>query len=153
MNAVLRPHRSLSPAGFFLLMAVVIGVAFSSGMFYLLVGAWPVLIFMLVDAALVFLAFRLSYAQARAREHVRVTPSLVHVMRRCAQGREAHWTMTPAWARVSITRPITHDSQVELSQSGRCLVLGAFLSPDERGAFADALKAALSATREPRPIN
>ena len=40
-DAVLRPYRSLSPAGFWLLMAAIAGVSFTAGIAFFLAGAWP----------------------------------------------------------------------------------------------------------------
>jgi len=41
-RAVLTPHRSLSPTGFLILMSVLSGISFVSGIVFLTMGAWPV---------------------------------------------------------------------------------------------------------------
>ena len=74
-SAVLTPHRSLSPAGFLLFMLVLGGISFTTGMVFLLAGAWPVFGFFGLDVLLVYWAFRLNYRSARAYEQVIVTPS------------------------------------------------------------------------------
>ncbi|MCY4190056.1 MAG: DUF2244 domain-containing protein [Rhodospirillaceae bacterium] len=53
----------------------------------------------------------------------------------------------PWWVRVSIPRPVEHESRLVLSSHGQSLVVGAFLSPDERGEMADALEDALCQLR------
>src|SRR3546814_13731168 len=68
--AELKPHRSLGPRGFAILMAVVAGVNFAAGALFWAKGAWPVFGFCGLDVAAVFLAFRYNYRQARAREYL-----------------------------------------------------------------------------------
>jgi uncharacterized membrane protein len=52
LHVILRPHRSLSPTGFWILMGVLAGVSFSAGTVFWLLGAWPVIGFMGLDVAL-----------------------------------------------------------------------------------------------------
>ncbi|HET8726317.1 MAG TPA: DUF2244 domain-containing protein, partial [Alphaproteobacteria bacterium] len=47
------------------------------------------------------------------------------------------------WLRVSMDDPPGHESQVILSSHGQSLVVGAFLTPEERLDFARALRSAL----------
>lgn len=149
-DAVLRPNRSLTNVGFWALMGAVLVMSFSAGLFYVAIGAWPVLGFFGLDVAAIWLAFRLSYRQGRLAETVRVTAARTDVRRVHPSGHVTHWSTPTAWARVSIDRPVRHDSQVRLRAHGRTLVLGAFLAPDERGTFADALAHAIAAAREER---
>ena len=146
-DAVLYPNRSLPNAGFTAVMAVVIGANFLFGTYFYAIGAWPVIGFCGLDVFLVWLAFKLSYRQGRLRERVRVTGDEMWVSRVLPSGHEARWRLQPAWTRVAIDRPIAHESQVRVSSKGETLILGAFLSPAERGRFADALAAALGRTR------
>src|SRR5580693_5356740 len=77
--ARLTPHRSLSRAGFLLLMAVLGGVSFAAGMVFLMLGAWPVFGFFGLDVLLVYWAFRANYRAAAAHEEVTVTASELRV--------------------------------------------------------------------------
>jgi uncharacterized membrane protein len=146
-DAVLTPHRSLSPFGFFLLMSAVALVGFSMGVGFLLLGAWPVFGFCGVEIGLFYLLFRLNYRSARMFEHVRLTPALLTVERHDTRGRVSRWTFQPYWLRVSMDDPPQHDSRVILSSHGRTLAVGSFLGPEERLDFARALDAALARAR------
>jgi uncharacterized membrane protein len=97
-----------------------------------------------LDILLVWLAFRLSYRQGRLKERVRLTPGEMLVSRTLPSGHEARWRLDPSRTRVAIDRPVGHESQVRVMSKGRILILGSFLSPEERGEFAQALRAALS---------
>src|SRR5712671_3378683 len=80
-DAVLQPHRSLSPTGFWILMAAVTGLSFAAGIAFLLMGAWPIFGFFGLDVALLYLAFRLNYRSGRLVETVRLTDRQLTVRR------------------------------------------------------------------------
>ena len=146
-DAVLYPNRSLPNAGFLAVMAVVIGANILFGVYFYAIGAWPVIGFCGFDVFLVWLAFKLSYRQGRLRERVRVSDEAMWVSRILPSGHEARWRLQPAWTRVAIDQPVEHESQVRVTSKGETLILGAFLSPEERGRFADALAGALGKAR------
>lgn len=148
-DAVLQPHRSLSPQGFIVLMVVVGLVGFVSGMVFVMAGAWPVLGFFLLDFVLIYLAFRLNYRSARAYETVRLTEDTLMVERVSPGGKVQKWRFQPYWLRVDMEDPPHHDSALVLSSHGRSLVIGDFLTPEERLELADALRTALLKLREP----
>ena len=99
-SAVLTPHRSLSPAGFLIFMAVLGGISFVTGMVFLIAGAWPVFGFFGLDVLLVYWAFRLNYRSAQAYEQVTVTPSELTVRKVSHRGRVREWTLNPVWVRL-----------------------------------------------------
>lgn len=146
-DAVLFPHRSLPNSGFIVVMSIVIGVNLTLGLYFFAIGAWPVLGFCGLDIFFVWLAFKLSYRQGRLHERVRVTPDEMWVSRVLPSGHESRWRLQPFWTDVKIDRPVEHESQVRIISKGRTLILGSFLSPEERGEFADALSAALGRLR------
>lgn len=141
-EALLYPNRSLPNAGFIAVMAIVIAVNLTLGVFFFSLGAWPVLGFCGLDILLVWLAFKLSYRQGRLHERVRLSPDALWVSRVLPSGHETRWRLHPFWTDIAIDRPARHESQLRLISKGRCLILGSFLSPEERAAFADTLAAA-----------
>lgn len=142
-DAVLYPNRSLPNAGFIAVMSVVIAANFFFGVYFYAMGAWPVIGFCGLDVFAVWLAFKLSYRQGRLRERVRITENDMWVARVLPSGHETRWRLQPFWTRVSIDRPVGHESQIKVTSRGETLILGAFLSPEERGRFAEALSGAL----------
>jgi uncharacterized membrane protein len=152
-SAVITPHRSLSSTGFLLLMALIGSVSFAGGMFFYLLGAWPVVGFLGLDVLLVYIAFRVSYRTAAAFEQVTVTPSELRVRRVTHRGRVSEWTLNPLWTQLDRE---THEDfglqRLFLVSRGRKLAVAGFLSPKERESFAAALSAALGeARRGPTP--
>ena len=70
-SAIITPHRSLSGAGFVVVMALVGGLSFIGGLFFFWLGAWPVIGFLGLDVVLVYWAFRANYRAAAAFEEIR----------------------------------------------------------------------------------
>ncbi|MEL6506663.1 MAG: DUF2244 domain-containing protein [Pseudomonadota bacterium] len=150
-DALLYPNRSLPNRGFVVLMAVVIGVNVCMGILFTMQGAWPVLVFGGLDILLVWFAFKTSYAQGRLHERVRVTADEIVVSRVLPSGHEMRWSLQPFWTDLQIDDPVRHESQLCLRTKGKVLILGAFLSPDERLAFAKRLETALIEARSTYP--
>jgi uncharacterized membrane protein len=151
-DAVLQPHRSLSRSGFLTLMAAVVVISFTAGVAFMMMGAWPVFGFFGLDAALVFLAFKINYRSARMYETVRLTEEKLTVVRVNSSGRVQRWSFQPYWLRVNMDDPPREDSKLVLTSHGKSLVIGSFLSPDERIEFARALESELHKLREPPPF-
>ena len=97
-----------------------------------------------LDVFLVWLAFRLSYRQGRLHERVRIADGDMLVSRVLPSGHESRWRIEPFWARIVIDNPGAHEARVRVMSKGRSLVLGSFLSPDERVSFGEALREALA---------
>lgn len=148
---VLHPHRSLSPRGFMIVMALVAGVSFVAGVMFVMMGAWPVTGFFGLDVALIYFAFRLNYRSGRLYEVVNLSPDALALTRVHPSGRKERFEFNPYWARVRLTtdRPDGRTS-LRLMAQGKEVLFGQFLTDDERRGFADALTNALIASRSSR---
>ena len=143
-SAIITPHRSLSAKGFVAVMALVGGMSFAGGLFFFLLGAWPVVGFLGLDVLLVYWAFKANYRAAAAHEEVTVTPSELRVRRVSHRGKVAEWTLNPLWTQ--LVRDVHEDFGLQhlyLVSRGRKLPIAGFLSPPERESFAAALSSAL----------
>lgn len=150
-DAVLYPHRSLSPRGFWILMALVSAVSFAAGIAFFLVGAWPVFGFFGLDVLLIFLAFRLSYRAARMMERVKLSADSLQIERVSPYGQVRRWSFQPYWVRVGLEDPPQAGSVVTIASHGRSVGVGSFLVPGEKAEFASALRAALQSARRMEP--
>lgn len=147
-DATLHPNRSLNMFGFRMLMAVAGISMLIVGVLFMVAGAWPVFGFCGLEFVLLYGAFRLNYRAARSYERVRLTEDRLEVRRYSPRGEVGRWEFEPTWLQVSLDNPPRHDSQITLRSHGRSLVIGRFLSPDERLDFARALHAAMRSWRE-----
>ncbi|MEQ9518161.1 MAG: DUF2244 domain-containing protein [Parvibaculum sp.] len=146
-DALLEPHRSLTPHGFLIVMIIIAGVSFMAGLGFLLMGAWPVFGFFGLDVALIYYAFNRSYQDARARETIQLSDNQLKVRKVDAKGRVAAWMLTPYWTRVEIETIDEDEVSVQLRSHGRSLTVAHFLSPPEKLEFGSALMEALSRHR------
>jgi uncharacterized membrane protein len=100
-----------------------------------------------LDVGLVYLAFRLSYRQARQREELILTDDQLTVDRISIYGERRRWQFQPFWLRVNFEEKDEDTNRLVLTSHGRSLVVGSFLGPAERRSVAKQLVAALSRWR------
>jgi uncharacterized membrane protein len=147
-SAMLTPHRSLNRTGFLVLMAFLSVVSFAAGVAFLMLGAWPVFGFFGLDVLAVYIAFRVNFARATAREEISVTPATLHVKRVDHQGTVSEWSFNPLW--VTLDKQVHEEYGLErlsLVSKGKRLTIASFLGPDEKASFAKALTAALATAK------
>jgi uncharacterized membrane protein len=150
LDAVLTPTRSLSRAGLYVLLAVLGAFNGILGVLFLIIGATPVPIFLGLDFLGVLIAFQVSYRQARLRERVQVSADEITVSQEIGQRRRTLWRSPTAFTGVSVEARGQPETRVTLRLSGRSLVVGGQVSPQERTAFAEALEAAIRRARAER---
>jgi uncharacterized membrane protein len=152
-SARLTPYRSLGPGGFAVLMGAMCAVSFVGGVAFWMIGAWPVVGFFGLDVLVVWIAFRLSYRQARAVEEVHVSVTDIRLVRTSAAGRVTEVHLNPAWARLDVRR-VEDEGVVGLAlvSHGRSETVGSFLNPPDRESFAEALGRALATARRGGPM-
>jgi uncharacterized membrane protein len=146
-DVVLRPHRSLSPVGFAVIMGILSIWSFVGGLVFWLKGAWPVIGFLGIDIALVYWAFRASYGQGRVAERLRLADGTLTVWRLDKRGAEERFAFPSYWLRVTLEEDQNGPGQLLLSSHGRHVSVGSFLAPDERAELARELSAALREAR------
>jgi uncharacterized membrane protein len=144
-SATISPHRSLAPAGFAILLGVVALFNLTGGVVFWYVGAWPVVGFMGLDVALVWLALRWSYRRGLRHENLTVTGSELQLSR----FDDDRLLETVTFPRGFVHVDIEHDSDRDLTgrlllrSRGRAYEIGSFLGARERLALAQALQTAL----------
>ncbi|MGQ0675105.1 MAG: DUF2244 domain-containing protein [Rhodospirillales bacterium] len=146
-DARLRPHRSLSDAGFRWLMAALAAAFLGVGAAFFAAGAWPVIGFCGLELALVYLFFRLNFRDLGRYETIRLTQTELEVRRVAPDGSAERASFQPYWLKVAIENAPGRSSRLVLSSHGRALDVGSFLAPEEREELARALADALARQR------
>ena len=146
-TAVLTPHRSLGPKGFMVLMCAICLVSFGTGTLFYLLGAWPVIGFMGLDVALIYVAFKLNFRALRLYETVDLTQEALTVTRVPPSGKAQSWSFNPYWVRLALVPRVGRSTELSLASHGHRLVFASFLTDSEREDFAQALSSALSASK------
>lgn len=143
----LTPHRSLSRRGFLILMMAVCTISFAAGLAFYLAGAWPVVGFLGLDVALIYVAFRINYRRARTFETLRLSRNNLLVEHVNHWGQKRTWHFQPYWLQVLLDEPAAGDSRLVLRSHGQSLEIAGFLPPAERSDLAHALRTALAQVR------
>ncbi|UUX52152.1 DUF2244 domain-containing protein [Nisaea acidiphila] len=146
-DAVLYPHRSLSPTGFLILMLAIAACSTAIGIVFWIAGAWPVVGFLGLDVLLIYIAFRLSYRDARRYETLHLTRERLSVERFVRGRRVLQKNLQPYWLNVLVEEERSGANRLILRSHGQTLEIGAFLSPPEKTDLADNLRSALAALR------
>ncbi len=142
-DARLHPHKSLSQAGFRVLMAVLAAAFLGVGAVFFLAGAWPVIGLCGLELVLVYLFFRLNFRDLRRYETIRLTDTELEVRRVAPDGSAERISFQPYWLKVTIETAPGRSSRLVLSSHGRTLDVGSFLAPEEREDLARAINNAL----------
>ncbi len=147
-KALLLPHRSLGRLGFTILMAALLFGWVVTGIIFLTHGAWPVFGFFGLDVLGVYIAFRLNYRAARAREEVSMSRTSLDIRKTAPSGRSEQHHFNPFWARFAVSR------HAEIGITGMAVVsrekavsIGSFLNADDRESFATAFSRALATAK------
>ena len=147
-SALLTPHRSLNRTVFLLVMAFLSLISFAAGIAFLLMGAWPVFGFFGLDLLAIYIAFRINFRRANAREEISVTPSELRLRRISHRGQVMEWVLNPLWVQLD---QISHEEfgieRLYLVSRGRRVSVGSFLGPEEKASFSKALRAGIAAAR------
>lgn len=149
--ARLTPHRSLGARGFRILMAATFVATAALSLPFFLLRAWPIVGFLGLDVAAIYLAFRLNYRAARAYEDFRLTYYELAVSRANPAGRRREWRFAPAFVRFEREDHVEFGPQrLSLVSRGRRLDVARFLGPDEKAEFATRFSRALAIAKRGR---
>ena len=144
-EALLTPHRSLGRTGFMLIMGALLFSWAVTGAIFLSYGAWPVFGFFGLDVIGLYIAFRLNYRAARAREEVSISRTALDIRKVAPSGKAEAHHFNPFWARFSVARHSEIGiTGMEVEGQGDRVAIGSFLNPDDRESFAAAFSRALS---------
>lgn len=142
------PHRSMTPRAFYVFIVAFCVAQLIFALPFLVMGAWPVAGFMGLDALALWIAFRISFRDARAYETLDVTPLELVFAKVAASGRRREWRFNPSWVRLEQQ---VHEEfgtlSVALVFRGEMVEVGSFLGPDQKAELARDLARALAAAR------
>jgi uncharacterized membrane protein len=147
-RALLKPHRSLGRTGFLILMGALGFGWLATSIIFLVHGAWPVFGFCGLDMLGVYIAFRLNYRAARAREEVTLSRTLLDIRKIAPSGKSEAHSFNPFWTRFSISRHSEIGiTQMAVTSRNETVAIGGFLNPDDRESFATAFQRALATAK------
>ncbi|MCD2178988.1 DUF2244 domain-containing protein [Rhizobium sp. C1] len=143
------PHRSLGRKGFRILFAITSALSLVHVLFFMTVGAWPIMLFFGLDFVLLYGAFWLNYRAALAREQIRLSRLDLTIRKIAPNGlvREARYN--PFWTKLKIARhPEIGITSMRVAGQGRETPFGEFLYPEARERLASELTQALATVKQ-----
>ena len=150
MDAVITPHRSLSPRGAMALIGAVTVFDALMALIFVAVGAAPIPIFLGIGLFAMVVALVASQRAAVRRERILVSAAEVRVVKQERGGERLVWVSPTVFTRVSFSDEERDDqAALRLHLSDRALPVAQALSRRERREFARALEAAIRRASAP----
>ncbi len=142
----LRPNRSLSREGLATIIAIVAGLNLVAGLFFWIVGAWPIVGFMGLDVALVWWALRRNWFEGESFEQISITGDEVTLLRKPWRGAPTSRHFNRRWLRVDLEFDEARElvGRLYLAYRGKRHEIGSFLGAEDRQSLAKALRQAIA---------
>jgi uncharacterized membrane protein len=148
-EALIVPHRSLSPNGVRWLLGGIAGLTTLIALRFWLLGAWPVMGFSVIEIGIAVGLVSLNVRRARSSERVLLNTDTVRVVRTDPSGLTRESTLSAAWLNVVLEENPASVSKLLLSTRNQREEIGAALGEAEKLDLARALRAALHKLRHP----
>ena len=148
-EAVIVPHRSLSPRGVAALVAVVAALSLLTVRRFWLIGARPVAAFSVGEVGLFALLLRLNTVRARASEMLLLTAEQMRIVRTDFRGRREEHKLPGAWLHVVMRERAGSVPALLLATRGHEIEVAKSLGEAEKRDLETALREALDRVRHP----
>jgi len=135
----LTPNRSLGRRDAARVLLAVGAVFVLLGARLWVLGAWPVVPFMVIDLALLWWAFGASRRSGAAFETLRLDDAALHIRTVTHRGTERRVALEPYWTRVQLERVSDLENRLWLACRGQRVRVAECLSPTERVAVHDVI--------------
>ena len=146
--AELTPHRSLTPRGLRIVIALVIALAALPGLIFFSLGAWPVVGFMGLDVIAIAFALRTAMRREKRREQLTLWSDRLELVATDIKGVVAKSQFSPKTVRLVIDRDFNErTTALRLRTTKGETEIGAFLTQDDKSSLAKAFGTALRKAR------
>lgn len=149
-EAVIRPHRSLSPRGlWWLLAAIAVAGGLIAARFWM-IGAWPVIGFCALEIGLAGLLLYLNHRSARAQEKVLLHGDRLRLVTIGPSGVTSERSLPSAWLTIRLEEHPQRTLRLLACTRTAHAEIGTALGEVEKRDLAHALRSALHAARHPQ---
>lgn len=152
-QAVLEPNTPLSGRRITFVAIGLATISFGAGTVFVILGAWPVVPFLGLDIALLIWALRANARAAKRSERITITTENFFLERFSSNGKRERAELPAYFLRVEHDDPGRLGAELAVvdgrNTARKRLVVGSFLSPDDKATLADALREALHRLRNP----
>ena len=147
-SRVLRPHRSSSERAIKIVTGFVLCLFIPTGTIFLINGAWPVFGFMGLEVGALIFALRYNHKVGSAFEAITISDKEFRLSRVDHWGKRSHWSFQAQWLRVRVDAT---SKQLIAGIHGRHVVIGKFLTSDERESLCEILQSEIRRLNNPIP--
>ena len=140
LNIKVYPNNSLSPKGFVLLMIFITIPCIFIGVMFLYMGAWPVLGFMGLEIALIFIFFKILFHKNSFYEHIILDKNKFNISYNHNKKTINTIVLEPTWLQVKINHT---NKSLAITTHGKTIELGKCLALEEKIKLAEAIRKGL----------
>nr|WP_294524962.1 DUF2244 domain-containing protein [uncultured Rhodopila sp.] len=145
-EALIVPYRSMTPRSAAILAGFLVALSLTIALRFVLLGAWPVLAFSVLEVPLLGLLLAINIRRARTSELILLDRLTLTVTRTDPAGRRQSLSLPAAWLQVNLEAG-AGGSRLMLSSRGRGSEVGAFLHEPDRALLFEALRSAMHDSR------
>ena len=143
LDLKLRPHRSLKRAHFEKLCLFLVIICGLASIRFWIVGAWPVILFLVIDVFAIWLAFTINYRRGQVFETVQLSDTDLIIAHSDAHSNISTWRFEPYWVKVALTPHGADNNILLISLHDKVVSIGAFLLPNDRRNIALEIESAI----------
>nr|WP_294503746.1 DUF2244 domain-containing protein [uncultured Rhodopila sp.] len=145
-EALIVPYRSMTPRSAAILAGTLVALSLIIALRFVLLGAWPVLLFSLLEVPLLGVLLAINIRRARTSELILLDRQTLTVTRTDPACRRHSFSLPAAWLQVNLEAGGA-GSRLMLSSHGNGREVGAFLHEPDRALLFEALRSAMSIAR------
>ncbi len=145
-----RPNRSLSRKGMIVFFLAVAALTLLVTVRFLLLGAWVILPFALLEIAVLGVSLYLFERASRYSETIQIAPDSILITTRSGVDILREYRLQPYWVNIALQRDPHHwyPSKLLLRSHGECIEIGACLTNADRKTLANTITNALESCRK-----
>ncbi len=149
-SKVLRPHRSSTNKALRILSVFLVLFFLTAGLGFLMAGAWPVFGIMGLEIGGLIFALWYNHKVGSSFEAITITEQEFRLSKVDHWGKRRHWTFQPQWLKVRF-EPVS--KQLICGVHGKHVIIGKFLTEDEREMLAETLHAEVQRLQLPTHLH
>jgi uncharacterized membrane protein len=147
-EALIVPYRSATRRGVICMAVTIVVLSLGVGVRFLLLGAWPVMVFSLLELPLLGVLLAINLRQTRASELILLDPRQITVTRTDPKGHQTSFSLPTAWLQVNLEEN-RGAPRVILTTHGQGREIGGFLHQPDKASLCEALQRAVHDIRCP----
>jgi uncharacterized membrane protein len=147
-QALIAPHRSLSARGRAAVVGIILVFSLVIAARFFVLGAWPVVLFSLLEAPMIVVLLWINVRRARAHELIMLDAEAITVVRTDQHGRRQSFSLPAAWLQIDLLED-SGVPRIIISSHGRRREVGSFLHEPAKKSLFEGLRRAIHDVRNP----